>query len=844
MALVLGVLDNYVVEGYIEDQNLYVLGPAASVVTISVTGENYRFVEGAVTSEASFAWSATADPSVYGQATMDAVATVSVAGTTQNFVEGSATADSATSASITATQVFGGTIAATSTATEAIIDVGLAIAYGNATVSTTEYKFAPASIRIANTSTSTTFGLRVAKTRMPAYGTGDMTLEGWFQAADVSWSQTIFDLRDAGFSDSTGGYTAYVLNNNTLVFQRGNTALHTTAALTPGTWYHWAMVRSSGTINFYLGGTRRYTGTDVSNWPAKPVYLGTNRALNAGLDGYLDEIRQSSVARYSGTTLTEPTAAFADDSDTDLLLHGGSVTTADAPIDLFGLLMTTPVTATATASCTGTSVLTLAGDLAVTVTATQSATADGITHLAQIDSTSTTTTDITGTRQVFGDMAVSSESSQQTTAQIEQSAQAELPGALTFVTEINGVLAAESIWMVQAQIVTQAENLIAGQASMQAEGTVVIGTENIKPFEVTTTATATQTTAAQPTLTTPIALSAQVSQSTDALVTRVQEAAAVFAAENSQSTLGNQIHTLGENFENYDWTTPPSWDNWPNERWGFTGQKVFAAVVTQTTDAGIVFDIQSTVTATFAVSVNAVNTKPAQATLETTATITPVAQVTHSAQAMTWSSAFVQNIGGEGILEASLTVDTTTTTTVVPDLTLGGTITMPDAFDFDAVFGASLVGEIIVPVTATFQAFALVIHSAITDTMAAEFTQSTTVGIIRDQTLGVQFDALATGTGTAQVLHTTPAQFAATAAQSTFAAVQNSPLDIEWSAFNSTLIIGQEMQTDPYRQIEVACENRTLCVLRETRVLEVPCENRINQVAQPPWNEELFRRVA
>jgi hypothetical protein len=93
------------------------------------------------------------------------------------------------------------------------------------------------------------------------------------------------------------------------------------------------------------------------------------------------------------------------------------------------------------------------------------------------------------------------------------------------------------------------------------------------------------------------------------------------------------------------------------------------------------------------------------------------------------------------------------------------------------------------------------------------------------------------------VTKTFAGNFASTFTQDCFGRLTNSP-DIVLQAFYAQITIGQEMQSDPYRQIEVPCENRTLCVLKETRRLEVPCENRINRVAQPPWNEALYRRVA
>lgn len=95
-------------------------------------------------------------------------------------------------------------------------------------------------------------------------------------------------------------------------------------------WNHWAVVRSSGTIYFYLNGIKIGSAADSNNATASQTW-----GIGAASDGsgpinvphYMSNFRMSSIARYSGTSTTVanftlPTANFVSDANTlFLLLH-------------------------------------------------------------------------------------------------------------------------------------------------------------------------------------------------------------------------------------------------------------------------------------------------------------------------------------------------------------------------------------------------------------------------------------------------------------------------------------------------------------------------------------------
>ena len=104
------------------------------------------------------------------------------------------------------------------------------------------------------------------------------------------------------------------------------------------TWYHIAIARdSSSDLRFFVDGTELGSATNVTaTFYQSSAALAIANYLNSGaggttpFKGYMDELRISKVARYTGT-FTRSTTAFKDDVNTVLLMHmdgGGGINPA------------------------------------------------------------------------------------------------------------------------------------------------------------------------------------------------------------------------------------------------------------------------------------------------------------------------------------------------------------------------------------------------------------------------------------------------------------------------------------------------------------------------------------
>jgi len=174
--------------------------------------------------------------------------------------------------------------------------------------------------------------------------TGEWTIEGWFYidtlpSSTGTESDVIFSKGNSGtsgnnfalgleYSGISNLYNFYWKNNASTTH---NGARGTVIAQYAGTnlikqWIHIALVRepSNGSIHFYLNGiehgstaSNAVIDNDISNTPTNDMYLGYYQDFtdSRNFDGYVDDFRISTVARYTSvgittTTFTPPTTAL------------------------------------------------------------------------------------------------------------------------------------------------------------------------------------------------------------------------------------------------------------------------------------------------------------------------------------------------------------------------------------------------------------------------------------------------------------------------------------------------------------------------------------------------------
>jgi hypothetical protein len=196
------------------------------------------------------------------------------------------------------------------------------IANGNARVSNTQVKFGSGSY----TSNSTAGFLRVTPTTGFAFGTGNFTIEFWYYPTSVTIQASLLGFRPLGLDGSYPAVLAAFTATGTIGYYTNNSFRLVTPvnSITINQWNAVAVVRAAGNTRIYINGVQSGTTlVDSVNYLAGGCTIGANDFQQTGsfpTTGFLDEIRVSNVARYTGsyTPATEP---FTPDSNTLLLLH-------------------------------------------------------------------------------------------------------------------------------------------------------------------------------------------------------------------------------------------------------------------------------------------------------------------------------------------------------------------------------------------------------------------------------------------------------------------------------------------------------------------------------------------
>lgn len=177
----------------------------------------------------------------------------------------------------------------------------------NAQISGNVYKYGTGSIAFgAGTDLLST----IDKTSLQ-FGSGDFTIEGWFQFLTTGVAYNIISKGTA-----TTGWSVNITSGNKLQFSYTAANLTGATTLVASTWYYFAVVRSgsgSGNLKIYLNGTADATsaGAVTDNFNQTNIlYVGAGRTGTNSLSGYIDDLRVTKgVARYTAD-FTAPQQAF------------------------------------------------------------------------------------------------------------------------------------------------------------------------------------------------------------------------------------------------------------------------------------------------------------------------------------------------------------------------------------------------------------------------------------------------------------------------------------------------------------------------------------------------------
>jgi hypothetical protein len=186
---------------------------------------------------------------------------------------------------------------------------------GNAQISTSVKKYGTGSIAFDGSgdylTTSLTPNLQLA---------GDFTVECWTNLISrLNTQPAIFSNYN---SYTTGGLALFAGHGSASSTQyqvaingASFPTIQSTTAISYNTWVHLAVVRSSGVITLYVNGVANgtYSTTAALNGVGSLFAIGTSldNVANCYINGYIDDLRISKVARYTAN-FTAPTTAFAD----------------------------------------------------------------------------------------------------------------------------------------------------------------------------------------------------------------------------------------------------------------------------------------------------------------------------------------------------------------------------------------------------------------------------------------------------------------------------------------------------------------------------------------------------
>ena len=167
----------------------------------------------------------------------------------------------------------------------------------------------------------------IPATQNLAFGTGDFTIECWVYLLDKG--KGIFHVSTTSVLPSSVTGIAVAVDPTTgWNFYAANSQNSTGPIVSLSTWYHVAVVRSSGTTTLYINGVANQSRADTTNYTGTFGAIGGFYSTSYLTACYIDDFRITrGVARYPGNYM--PTTAFGDNSTVDpyfnnvaLLLHG------------------------------------------------------------------------------------------------------------------------------------------------------------------------------------------------------------------------------------------------------------------------------------------------------------------------------------------------------------------------------------------------------------------------------------------------------------------------------------------------------------------------------------------
>ncbi len=175
---------------------------------------------------------------------------------------------------------------------------------GNSSISTTKYKWGGSSGLFDGTT-----DWLYAPVGSVNFGTGDFTVEGWFNWASLT-NGGLFQVYPGTPPNTTGG-VAVGYDGVDFQIYSGNANYSRNYTPTTNTWYHVALVRNSSSLTLYVNGVAQGASlTDTTNYGGNGINVGLYYGSGYTFNGNINDFRVTTgVARYTAN-FTPPTASF------------------------------------------------------------------------------------------------------------------------------------------------------------------------------------------------------------------------------------------------------------------------------------------------------------------------------------------------------------------------------------------------------------------------------------------------------------------------------------------------------------------------------------------------------
>ena len=154
-----------------------------------------------------------------------------------------------------------------------------------------------------------------------AYGTGDFTVEIWFNVTGTSpqrWGEIAFSQTVSGtnyFALFTSAQNPVQKKPRFTYGTGGGTAIISSTAYTEGTWYHHVITRNGTTLTMYLNNSVVASSTvsfNFTNTTYVPTIGGYTHNNNLNFDGKIAQVRVYKGKGFSSSDVTQNWNAFKD----------------------------------------------------------------------------------------------------------------------------------------------------------------------------------------------------------------------------------------------------------------------------------------------------------------------------------------------------------------------------------------------------------------------------------------------------------------------------------------------------------------------------------------------------